>query len=211
MPQTKLIPLTYLGPIQLYAHILNSKQAIVEQHARYQRKTYCNHCTITGANGPLKLTVPVAKAGDDKTLIKDMRISYDTQWQKQHWRSIVAAYNSSPFFEYYADDFVPFYEKKIKYLIDLNMGLMNTLFDELEVDIEASLSEQYYDELAEDTLDLRRAIHPKVKPTNDLGYQTIEYRQVFAEKYPFVPNLSVIDLLFSKGPETYDILEASIL
>ncbi len=211
MQKNKIIPLTYLGPVQLFAHVVNANSVVIEQQAHYQRKTYTNRCSITGANGPLSLTVPVVNIKGSRTLLKDTLISYDMDWQKQHWRSIVSAYNSSPFFEYYADDFAPFYHQKFKYLIDFNMGLFNTLLDELELDVEVTLSEAYIatdNSLADD---LRRSIHPKAKPGDDPLYQTNEYRQVFSEKYPFVPNLSVIDLLFSKGPETYDILKASII
>ncbi|WP_430816538.1 WbqC family protein [Carboxylicivirga sp. RSCT41] len=206
----KTIPLTYLGPIHLFAYVVNSSQVTIEQHANYQRKTYSNRCTITGANGPLSLAVPVVNVKNEKVSLKNTQISYDTDWQKQHWRSIVSAYNSSPFFEYYADDFAPFYEKRFKYLVDFNMGLFHVLLDELELDIEVKLTDDYLHQ-DEATDDIRRLIHPKARPEDDKMYQCREYRQVFSDKYPFIPNLSMIDLLFSKGPETYDILKDSIL
>ena len=211
MLKTKILPLSYLGSIQLFAHVVNADKIIIEQHANYQRKTYSNRCAITGANGPLSLAVPVVNIKNTKTTIKETLISYDTEWQKQHWRSIVSAYNSSPFFEYYADDFQPFYEKKYKYLVDYNLGLFNVIMEELELETPVSLSEDFISFDSEDQNDLRQTIHPKAKPEADQNYQTIEYRQVFSDKYPFIPNLSVIDLLFSKGPETYDILKDSIL
>ena len=210
MFQNKTIPLTYLGPIHLFAYVVNSSKVTIEQHANYQRKTYSNRCSITGANGPLSLAVPVVNVKNEKVSLKNTQISYDTDWQKQHWRSIVSAYNSSPFFEYYADDFAPFYEKQYKYLIDFNMGLFQVILDELELDMEIKLTDEYL-HLNDDNDDIRRLIHPKSKPEDDQMYQCLEYRQVFSEKYPFMPNLSVIDLLFSKGPETYDILKDSIL
>lgn len=208
MPTTKIIPLTYLGPVQLFSHIVNADAVVIEQQANYQRKTYANRCSIAGANGPMHLAIPVTNIKGSRTNIKETLISYDMDWQKQHWRSIVSAYNSSPFFEYYADDFAPFYHKQYKYLIDFNMGLFQTMLEELELDIDVMLTDEY---VHEHPNDLRKTIHPKALPQNDKQYKTIEYRQVFVEKYPFVPNLSVIDLLFSKGPETYDILKASII
>ena len=208
--KTKLLPLSYLGSVHLFAHVVNADKVRIEQHANYQRKTYGNRCTIAGAGGSLSLAVPVVNVKNKKMTVKDVRISYDTNWQKQHWRSIVSAYNSSPFFEYYADDFVPFYEKNYKYLVDFNQDLFQTLLNELEIEPEIELTNEYQcaDETAFD--DLRKFIYPKKMPNDDQCYQTVEYRQVFSEKYPFIPNLSVIDLLFSKGPETYDILKASI-
>ncbi len=210
MQKIKLIPLCYLGSVQLFAHVINADKVFIEQCANYQRKTYSNRCAIIGANGLLSLTVPVVNIKNEKVAIKDTRISYDTNWQKQHWRSIVSAYNSSPFFEYYADDFAPFYEKNYKYLVDFNQGLFQTLLDELELELEFDLTDEFLH--SDDILyeDLRNVIHPKVMPEDDQSYRTVEYKQVFSEKYSFVPNLSVIDLLFSKGPEAYDILKASI-
>jgi len=210
MKKTKLLPLSYLGSVQLFAHVVNADRVLIEQCANYQRKTYANRCSIIGANGPLSLAVPVVNIKNEKTLIKDTLISYDTNWQKQHWRSIVSAYNSSPFFEYYADDFEPFYTKKYKYLVDFNQGLFQTMLDELELQLEVELSTEFMPDEETGFFDLRRVIHPKVSPEEDPDYQTLPYRQVFSEKYPFVPNLSVVDLLFSKGPETYDILKDSI-
>ncbi|MCU4157594.1 WbqC family protein [Carboxylicivirga sp. A043] len=210
MFQNKIIPLTYLGPIHVFAYVVNSSKITIEQYANYQRKTYSNRCSITGANGPLSLAVPVVNVKNEKVSLKDTQISYDTDWQKQHWRSIVSAYNSSPFFEYYADDFAPFYEKEFKYLVDFNMGLFQVILEELELEIDIQLTDEY---IRPDVLndDIRRLIHPKAKPEEDKLYKQLEYRQVFSDKYPFIPNLSVIDLLFSKGPETYDILKDSIL
>jgi len=210
MNKNKLLPLSYLGSVQLFAHVLNADQIVIDQHANYQRKTYANRCAITGANGPLSLAVPVVKVKKQKVSIKETQISYDTHWQKQHWRSIVSAYNSSPFFEYYADDFAPFYEKRYKYLVDFNQDLLQTILDELELEKEIVLTEAFESFEETSLQDLRQLIHPKVKPEDDPSYQMIEYRQVFSEKYPFVPHLSVVDLLFSKGPETYDILKSSI-
>ncbi len=211
MQKIKTIPITYLGSVHLFSHIVNSDAIVVEQHSNYQRKTYSNRCNIAGANGALSLAVPVVNIKGSKTSLKDTLISYDTEWQKQHWRSIVSAYNSSPFFEYYADDFAPFYHQPFKYLMDFNMELMQTMLDELELDLPINLTKSYEEPNTEDINDLRRLIYTKALPEQDEYYQTIEYRQVFSEKYPFIPNLSVIDLLFSKGPETYDILKASVL
>lgn len=208
MFQNKIIPLTYLGSIRLFAYIVNSNKVTIEQHANYQRKTYSNRCAITGANGPLSLAVPVINIKNEKVSLKDTQISYDTDWQKQHWRSIISAYNGSPFFEYYADDFAPFYHKKYKYLIDFNMGLFQVILDELELTVDIDYTNEYLPPL-EGKDDIRRLIHPKAD--KDDAYRCLEYRQVFSDKYPFIPNLSVIDLLFSKGPETYDILKDSIL
>ncbi len=205
----KRIPHTYLGPIQLFAHLNDGDTVTVEQHCNYERKSYRNRCNIVGANGLLSLSVPVSNIKNSKVVTKEASISYDTEWQKQHWRSIVSAYNGSPFFEYYADDFEPFYNKPITSLLEFNMGLFNTVIESLELDIEIKLSESYKIE-GNNIQDLRPLILSKNHIHLDEEYQTIEYRQVFREKHGFIPNLSILDLIFNKGPESIDILSESL-
>lgn len=207
--KTKLLPLTYLGPIQLFAHLRDGDEVIIEQHCHYQRKTYRNRCNIMGTNGSLALSIPVVNKRNQKIITKDTLISYDTNWQKQHWRSIISAYNNSPFFEYYADDFEPFYHETYTSLVEFNLELFKVILDLLELNVSCHLSEEYSD--SENQFeDLRTIIHPR-NYLSDPNYKTIPYRQVFAEKHRFTPNLSIIDLLFNKGPESSGVLEEAII
>lgn len=202
----KRIPLTYLGPIQLFAHIKECDLVTIEQHCNYERKTYRNRCDIVGANGLLTLSIPVINKKNEKFATKDAMISYVSDWQKQHWRSIVSAYNSSPYFEYYADDFEPFYTKPITSLLEFNLGLFRTVIDILELNIDIRLSTKYAIE-DEYEQDLRQIILSKRQQLSDLRSQTKEYRQVFTEKNGFISNLSILDLIFNKGPEAFEILQ----
>ena len=204
--------ISYLGPVQYYAHLMNSEQVILEKHCNYTKQTYRNRCNIFGANGILSLTIPVDKQNKTKCKSKDVRMSYDTPWNTLHWKSITSAYNSSPYFEYYMDDFYPFYEKKHKYLFDFNVQLMEVIFDIIGIHPNVTYSEEYItDTNSENYFDYREIIHPKKDyKINDPMFLPVTYRQLFTEKNGFIPNLSIIDLIFNKGPESLIILKQSL-
>lgn len=208
--QSKLIPLTYLGPIELFAHLRDGDNIIVEQNCNYERKSYRNRCNIIGANGPLSLSVPVINQKNVKIKTKDTQISYDSDWQKQHWRSITSAYNSSPFFEYYADAFYPFYNQKFDSLVQFNMELLHTIIRELELDLSITLSDEYETIVHNEVMDLRYLINPKKKQEAHNHFVNIEYWQVFAQKFGFTPNMSILDLIFNMGPESNIVLANSL-
>jgi len=147
--------------------------------------------------------------------IRDLKLSYDQPWQLMHWRGICAAYNSSPFFEYYADDFSSFFhEKKWKFLLDYNLDIQNTVLEAINLRVTINLSQKYYPEgeVPETMDDFRYSIHPKLqKQGPDQHFIPVPYTQVFSEKWGFTPNLSILDLLFSEGPETLNHLQSCII
>ncbi|TAJ11892.1 hypothetical protein DMA11_15205 [Marinilabiliaceae bacterium JC017] len=207
----KLFSSSYFGPIQFFAHLNKAAKGIIEQHCHYTKQTYRNRCVILGANGTLPLTIPVEKGKTHKTSMKEVIISYDTPWQNLHWRSIVSAYNSSPFFEYYQDDFQPFFEKHWKYLLDYNMAILKQVLEILEMESNIELSDHWYEIPVQEITDLREIIHPKKSYLQaDHQFTPQAYRQVFAEKFDFIPNLSILDLIFNKGPEAIDVLDKSL-
>ena len=204
-----LLPSTYLGNIQFFSKFLLNEPVIIEQFDSYQKQTFRNRATILAANGPLNLTIPVVKASNKKTLVKEVRIDYDTKWQANHWRSILSAYNKTPFLEYYIDDLAPFYEQRYEFLIDFNTELMNTLLENLEIEPNYTLSNDFIP-FENNQLDFRNIISPKNKTVADHRFTAQKYTQVFESKFGFVENLSVLDLLFHCGPEASIILEESI-
>lgn len=200
----------YLGPVQYYAHFQHATEITIEQHCHYMRQTYRTRCNIMAANELLSLSVPVIKPANIKTKTKDIRLSYDTPWQGLHWKSIVSAYNASPYFEYYEDDFKPFYNQKFDFLMDFNTQLHEVVCELIGIDNTVEFSSEYLTSQP-DQLDLRETIHPKKDYIgNDAMFIPQPYRQVFSDRRGFSANLSIIDLLFNKGPESYLILEQSL-
>lgn len=187
--------LAYLPPVAYFVLFNRAGEAFIEQHEFYQKQSYRNRCVIATANGAMPLTIPVEKTG--KEIIKDVRISNHSDWQTLHWRSIEAAYNSSPFFEYYSDDFRIFFEKKWVYLWDFNFELFLKVLDILEIQKEISFTEKYFTQTG-GFFDAREIIHPK----KENSIETPEYYQVFRQKNGFQSGLSILDLLFNMGIES---------
>ncbi|MGV4460151.1 WbqC family protein [Ornithobacterium rhinotracheale] len=182
----------YFPPIRFFADFLSQENPCIDVYENYQKQTYRNRCHILSPNGLQKLVVPIAHTG--KRAMKDLQISYAQDWQKEHLRSFEAAYRRSPYFEYYEDDLMPTFEKKHKFLLDLNLEILEQLLNLLQIENKFSLSESYIESPAED---FRQAYDAK-NPVEDLP----EYTQVFSEKLQFIPDLSVVDLLFNEGPKS---------
>jgi hypothetical protein len=166
-----------------------------------------------GGNGPLPLTIPVHKTAGNNTPISEIKPDYSQNWQRLHWRSIVSAYNNSPFMEYYIDDFYPFFHSnKWKYLLDFNSELQKMILELLEVETEKEYTKEFHKNGGAGIDDYRFSIHPKKqKSSTDRFFKPVEYTQVFHDKMDFYPNLSIIDLLFNEGPNALTILENSFV
>ena len=153
----------YLAPVSYYKTLCNRDHIIVEKCCNYVKQTYRNRCNIISANGLIPLSVPVIKPDTAKCLTRDIRISDHDNWQHMHWNAIVSAYGSSPFFEYYQDDIIPFFEKKLSgtFLFDLNESLRETICRLLEITPNVVYSDEYVDYTGSETDDFRDVIHPK--------------------------------------------------
>ena len=195
---TALLSTAYLAPVEYYRMLANAGQVIIETADNYVKQTYRNRCVIASANGLQTLSIPVVKPDSLKCSTKDIRIADHGEWRHLHWNAIVSAYNSSPFFEYYADDFRPFYEKKTEFLFDFNEQLRELICSLLDIVPKLTYSTEYIRSLPPNGQDLREAIHPKKTPVSQ---NFLPYYQVFEQKWGFQANLSIIDLLFNMGPE----------
>lgn len=196
----------YAGNIQYYSLFAHYNEVLMERYAHYVKQTYRNRCQILTANGMMNLTIPVEKVSGEKILDKDVRIS-STDWQRVHWTAIESAYNNSPFFLYYEDDIRPMYEKKFDFLLDFNLQLQETLVSLLGLNTKFRLTENYIDS---HEYDLRETLSPKYKGETS-NFNPKPYYQVFKEKFGFVENLSVFDLLFNMGNESILILKDSYI
>ncbi|OAV71144.1 WbqC-like protein family protein [Bacteroidales bacterium Barb6] len=195
----------YLAPVQYYTKLFRFADVRIETCENYLKQTYRNRCTIAAANGTLSLSIPIVKPDTPKCLTKDIRISDHGNWRHLHWNALVSAYSLSPFFEYYEDDFAPFYRRRYNFLFDFNNELLQTVCRLLDMEPRISLTEDYRPDLPND---FRETICPKHEGT-DTTFFPQPYHQVFCDKYSFLPNLSIIDLLFNMGPEAVLILRDS--
>ena len=209
-PDTALLSITYLGPVQYFTKFLLHPVRIIERYDHYIKQTYRNRCNIMGANGILPLSIPVLKGQAHKTYVRDIRIDYNKKWQKLHWRSMESAYRHSPFFEFYMDEFNPFYEQRFEFLIDFNAALLELVLQSLEIENTLNYSREFIDAGIVDYADYRETIHPKRDLSSDPLFVPLTYRQVFVERLGFKANLSIIDLLFNEGPNARSVLEQCI-
>ena len=180
----------YLAPVEYYTKLLAYDRVCIEQHDHYIKQTYRNRCTIAAPDGELALSIPTVKPASLKCPMCDIRISDHGNWRHLHWNAIESAYNHTPFFEYYKDDFRPFYEKKYEFLADFNEELCHLVCSLIDIQ-----------PVMERTSEYKTGFAPDFSPQ--------PYYQVFQERLGFLPNLSIIDLLFNMGPESLLVLQQS--
>ncbi len=222
---TVLLSTTYFGPVQWYQKLHRAEYVQVEQWESFQKQTYRNRCLIATTQGIQALTVPTERGGSP--LIKDTRISDHGNWRHLHWNALQSAYGESPFFEYYQDDIRPFFEQRWDYLLDFNEAIRIKICELIDIQPKVTLTKEFtvyslhftddYSAAIEglasistvnckpstvnNTFDLRSAIRPK-NPLPDPDFESKPYYQVYQQKHGFLPNLSILDLLFNMGPES---------
>lgn len=179
-----LLPCCYLAPASHYSSLLHAGEAQMEVCDHYRRQTLRNRCMIDSPQGPLPLSIPVVKP-EGHALTRDIRISDHGHWQHQHWNALMSSYGQSPFYEYYADDLAPFYDRKWEFLADFNEELMLLMCQLLDIPPRIVRTCSFQGD------PFAQQFHAVKEP----------YWQVFGHRNGFRPELSIIDLLFNMGPE----------
>jgi len=196
-----LVHPTYFPSISHFVAMVQSDQVIFELDDNFQKQTNRNRMYIYSPNGVQLLNIPIKHSKNSFQKTKDVKIENDFNWQKQHFKSLEAAYRSSPFFEYFEDDIRPIFTKKHEFLMDLNLQTFALVSECLGVKFETLHTTEYFKEV-NGVRDYRTLANGKkdaslFKP----------YTQVFEEKAGFLNNLSVLDLLFNEGRYALDYLK----
>jgi len=191
-----ILPLAYLPSVEYFAHLLCGG-CVVDLGEHFVKRSERNRARILATDGVMELTVHVCHANRPRQPVRDVRIDYSKRWQHQHWMSILSAYRNSPYFDHYRDRFEPFYNREFTFLADWNIALLETVTGILGTPPALRFSDSYIEADTDD-----RDLRPAFEPLRANGRTTAGgvYEQVFADRFPFVPNLSVIDLLFCEGP-----------
>ncbi|NSW93177.1 MAG: WbqC family protein [Bacteroidales bacterium] len=193
MEDTLLLSTAYFPPVEYFSLILRHEFLIIEQEENYHKQTYRNRCRILTSLGTLDLSVPVLKASFHKVKTRDTEIDYSKRWQQIHLRAISSAYRSAPWFQFYFETFEKIISEGHRYLIDLNTCLLEALLEMIGIERRISYTESFVTNCQND---YRYALSPK----KESDYQPKKYHQVF-DQFGFIPNLSIIDLIFNTGPD----------
>lgn len=198
-----IIQPTLFAPIIQYVALANAEQVIFEVEDNYQKQTYRNRYFIYGANGKQMLNVPIVHLKNGgKTKTKNIQIDDSFSWQKLHIKTLDSAYSSSPFYEFYKDDIIPLFQKKHKYLLDLNFEAISILNGCLDLDYKINKTNEFQ-KVIESKKDFRSLANAKDKQE----YSLKKYMQVFNDKHGYLSNLSILDLLFNEGTNALLYLE----
>jgi hypothetical protein len=210
---TALLTSQFCPPVQYFAKFLQYDKIWIEHKENYQKGSYRNRCHIASANGLLRLSIPLVKGKNHQTPIWEVRIDYKTDWPAKQWEAISYAYGSAPYFEEYAAFLEPYLggTKRYEFLAEYNAALLKVFLKLLNLRKEVSYTEDYWFNTPEGMLDLRQLISPKVALETDPHFTPSSYLQVFSHKYTFLPNLSILDLLFCTGPQALLVLKESSL
>ena len=206
-----LLSTTYFGPIQWYQKLYRAEEVFIERCESFQKQTYRNRCLIATTNGLQALTIPVVRDQSNRlsdtnqdqepvSLIHSIRISDHGNWRHLHWNALKSAYGESPFFDYYQDDIRPFFEQRWDYLFDFNEAIREKMCELLDIQPKVSYTEEFASTV-NNMIDFRSSINPK-HPEPDPDFTPKRYYQVYEQKHGFLPNLSILDLLFNMGPES---------
>lgn len=202
--KTILIESQYIGSCSYWKELLSAEKISFDKHEHFEKRSYRNRAHILGANGLLRLSIPLESGKHQHSAMKDVRISYNANWQKIHWQSLTSAYRRSPFFEFYEDQVRKMYDTQYELLFDYNNEFLKVICGLLKINLPVTATDKYIAAVDEDVKDYRSYFSPGRKSGNNFA----EYPQVFNDRFDFIPDLCVLDLLFNVGTRSLDYLSA---
>jgi hypothetical protein len=200
-----IIDIQYFPSVNLYKNLYKFSNIVFDQYESYQKMGFRNRCQLAGAQGVVNLSVPLVRGRGQKTLVRDVRVSHRQPWQAQHWKTIVSCYSRSPWFDHYRDGLEGLYRRQFDFLLDWDLACFNWSVQVMGLAIPVGLTEKWErDYPASEAVDWRGRLRPKDREAVD---RPVRYRQVFEERTGFIPNLSILDLLFCEGKNAKECLE----
>lgn len=207
---TLVIDSQYFAPINCINELSTVSHCKIEQYEIFRKMSFRNRCYLAGANGIICLSIPVEGGRTHKGIMKDTKISNSDKWQLQHWKTITSCYNRSPWFEFYRDELESMYRKQVSFLLDWNLECINWVFPKLELSLEMSLTQEYVKTYEQGIfVDLRNHYLPK--SIHSIKEDQVKYTQVFEDRLGFIPNLSILDLLFCEGKNAGKRLKGKVI
>lgn len=200
-----LIHPTYFPNIAHFTAIVKAKEVTFEMDDNFLKQTYRSRTYIYASNGKLLLNIPVIHTQKNRQKYRDVKIAQDTNWQLLHWKSLISAYSTSPFFEFYKDELQPLFEMKTNFILDFNLKCFEIICDCLQLDINQSKTATYQ-KIVDNKQDFRYLVNAKSQSP-----KFENYTQVFSNKHGFINNLSILDLLFNEGTNAITYLESQTI
>ncbi|WP_298239052.1 WbqC family protein [uncultured Algibacter sp.] len=197
---------TYFPNIAHFVAIAKAKEVVFEMHDNFLKQTYRNRCYIYGANGKLALNIPVIHTQKNRQKYRDVKVFNAEKWQSNHWKSLLSAYRTSPFFEYYEDDLKPLFTEKVDFILDFNLRCFEIICECLQLELK-TYHTKVYENTLEGVNDFRHLVNAKKETIHSFK----PYTQVFESKHGFISNLNILDLLFNEGPNALNYLESQTL
>ncbi len=195
---TLLSDLQYFPTVIFFLELGSFTHCKFDQYEHFQKMSFRNRCTLSGANGRIDLSVPLIGGRSQKTLMKDVLIDNKENWRARHWKTIVSCYNKSPWFDFYRDELGQLYSSKPGLLMDWNLQCFKWICDKMSIHVPWSLTESYIENYDPgEVKDWRNHLLPST--INGIRSAAGRYPQVFEDRFGFVPNLSILDYLFCKG------------
>lgn len=188
---------TYFPNIAFFTVFLRNDAITWEVHGNYQKQSFRNRTYICTDRGKYMLSIPISHLGNHngKQLNRSVKVDNSYPWQRRHWRTLETAYRTSPFFEFYEDDIRPLYDNTFEYLMEFNLKTVEVICECLQLEMPKAKTERFRHDI--DTAeDYRYLADAKA----NIVLEQENYVQVFGDRHGFIPNLSILDLLFNLGP-----------